>query len=171
MFTVHGIPGCALVSSRTKDISAGSILNICVCVCDIFWLHFSFSWEIHGLAYCVLTQNTVCECEEEVDECVVLWFIVIFQSLFGFPLRISTFTCFLCSCVCLMMCAHMNTLCMGALMQVSAMPSESDCMFVKCLYASSRWELLWRLCREFQSESELQAALQTEEEELEVEKG
>lgn len=38
----------------------------------------------------------------------------------------------------------------------------SDWWIVKCLCASSRWELLWHLCREFQSESELQAALQTE---------
>lgn len=43
----------------------------------------------------------------------------------------------------------------------------SDCAFIKCLCASNRWELLWRLCREFQSESELQAALQTEEEVVE----
>lgn len=52
-------------------------------------------------------------------------------------------------------------------MWMNEFPSVSDCVFVKCLCASNRWEHLWRLCREFQSESELQAALQTEEEEQE----
>lgn len=50
-------------------------------------------------------------------------------------------------------------------MWANELPSVFDCVFVKCLCASNRWKLLWRLCRAFQSESELQSALQTEEEE------
>lgn len=38
---------------------------------------------------------------------------------------------------------------------------------VKCLCASRRWELLWRLCKEFQSESEQQAGLESEQEDRE----
>lgn len=48
---------------------------------------------------------------------------------------------------------------------VCAVPGVSDCGFVKCLCASNRWELLWHFCREFQLESELQAARLTEAEE------
>lgn len=45
------------------------------------------------------------------------------------------------------------------------MQSLCDCVCIKCLCASSRWEVLWRLCREFHSEFEQDVVLQTEEEE------
>lgn len=35
---------------------------------------------------------------------------------------------------------------------------------IKCPCASSRWEVLWHLYTEFQSESELHTAMHTEEE-------
>lgn len=56
-------------------------------------------------------------------------------------------------------------------MWANELPSVFDCVFVKCLCASNRWKVLWRLCRAFQSESELQSALQTEEEEEEQQEG
>lgn len=47
-------------------------------------------------------------------------------------------------------------------MRANTFLSVSDWVSIKCLCASSRWELLWRLCREFQSESEQKAALRSE---------
>lgn len=42
---------------------------------------------------------------------------------------------------------------------------------VKCLCATRRWELPWHLCREFHSESEPQAGVQSEGGEEEEEEG
>lgn len=52
-----------------------------------------------------------------------------------------------------------------SLCQCLCLMCSLKCPSVKCLFASSRWELLWRLCRGFHSRSGLQAAQQ------EVEKG